>query len=233
LNNNDLNLNFDNNVDLVKEILITRNTKVLMINLFEFQITGPTKFYQFKLTNTDKNIIDWVKIIEGMIDKINQKMNDMKIITLNKSNHSLVNLMKESKSKIVKTTDEIHKSNSEYNNLSGRDKGLFKISESQEDEYTENSSDKVNLDNEQNNKRKVRKSAKREKRSDKHEENEDKLCITNINKLSINMDDCNINDISKIDTTGQSNSNQLLTSQSPRGRVHESQSINNLQEECK
>lgn len=219
-------------MDLVKEILITRNTKVLMINLFEFQITGPTKFYQFKLTNTDKNIIDWVKIIEGMIDKINQKMNDMKIITLNKSNHSLVNLMKESKSKTVKSCSEHNNSSVDYNNISGRDKGLFKISESQEDEYTENSSDKVNLETEQKRKRRVKKSAKRDKMDDKHSEYEEKLSLTNINKLNINVDECNINDISKIDTTGQSNSNQLLYSQSPRGRVQESQSLNNLQEEC-
>lgn len=150
-------------MDLVKEILITRNTKVLMINLFEFQITGPTKFYQFKLTNTDKNIIDWVKIVEGMINKINQKMNDMKIITLNKNNHPILNLNKESKS-LSKHTDDF-KSKSEFL-LTDRDKGLFKINESQEDEYTSNSSDKVNLDSEHNSKDKRSKRSKRSKRGD-------------------------------------------------------------------
>lgn len=46
------------------------------------------------------------------------------------------------------------------------------------------------------------------------------------------MDECNINDLSKIDTTAQSNANNLLASQSPRGRVKESQSITLINDEC-
>lgn len=116
-----------------------------MINLFEFKIIGPNKFYQFKLTNTDKNIIDWVKIIEGMVSKINQKMNDLKIMLLNKSlvrnQSNLINKLSESQSN-RKDSDRI-KISSSQNNISDtyKDKTLFKISESQEDEeYTENSS---------------------------------------------------------------------------------------------
>lgn len=62
---------------------------------------------------------------------------------------------------------------------------------------------------------------------DNSSEYETECCLKNII-----IDECNINDLSKIDTTGKSNSNHLLLSQSPRGRVKECQSISNLQDEC-
>lgn len=74
-----------------------------------------------------------------MVTKITQKMNDLKIIMLNKNlnrGHSLVNKLSESHMKIEKSNNPMKKSSSSQNNLSEthKDKVLFQISESKEDD---------------------------------------------------------------------------------------------------
>jgi len=114
-----------------------------MINLFEFKLIGSSKSYTFKLLDTMKNVIEWVKIIEGMIKKINKKMNDLKILTINQGLNVALGSksIKNNKNKhlLKKNSNEVEKkelsfsSSLIFNNNNDVDKGLFQISESQED----------------------------------------------------------------------------------------------------
>jgi len=82
------------------------------------------------LDNTDKNVINWVKIIEGMVRKINQKMNEQSnIMLLNKKlnvQNLIINKDLKPDSFLIKNTSQI--------NITDKNCGLFEISESIEDE---------------------------------------------------------------------------------------------------
>jgi len=134
----------ENNLSLIKEILLTRNTKIVMVNLFEFKIIGHYKSFSFKLLDTMKNVIEWIKIVEGMVIKINKKMNDLKLLSVNQvlniklgskfgSNKNSVN-KKDKNRNIDVEKKEFSFSSSLNNNVNNDiDKILFQISESQED----------------------------------------------------------------------------------------------------